>query len=185
MSLKAIAAALGLPETADEAAILAAIKTKDDAAKATASTLSAVAKAVGEESAEGAALVTAVASRVAAAAKPDATAQATIDTLQKQVASLQAERATEKATAAVDAAIAEGRLTPAQRGWALDYCARDAKGFEAFIAGQPKLIRSGADTAAAAPADGALSPEEKAICAQLGLKEDDYKTTLASQKKAV
>jgi len=90
---------------------------------------------------------------------------------------LKVERACEKATLKVDDSIREGKLTPAQREWAIAYCAADAAGFEKFIAKQPKLIAHPDGTITSAPPQtGAapLTPIEKVICAQMGVAEDKY-----------
>jgi phage I-like protein len=92
---------------------------------------------------------------------------------------LRAERVRERAAAAVDEAMRAGKLVPAQREWAIAYCAADAKGFAAFVARQPSILGGGADASfdLAGPAREAhprLSETELAICAQLGVNPIDY-----------
>ncbi len=90
---------------------------------------------------------------------------------------LRAERARERAALTVEDAIRTGRLTPAQREWAVAYAAADFEGFQAFIAKQPAILLSGAEPALRAdpaPLSAPLTPVENAVCARLGLKHSDY-----------
>jgi phage I-like protein len=94
---------------------------------------------------------------------------------------MRVERANERAERAVDDAIKAGKLIPAQRQWAISYCQADFKGFAAFAARQPAAFGTGFESAAAtfiAPpalaAKAALTATETAICAQLGLRPEDY-----------
>jgi phage I-like protein len=90
---------------------------------------------------------------------------------------LKAQRARERATHTVEDAIRAGKLTPAQREWAIAYCAADARGFQAFVAKQPSIIGENVGLSGEPPADsraGALNPAELAICAQLGLKHSEF-----------
>ena len=94
---------------------------------------------------------------------------------------LRAERARERAEQLVDEAVRAGKLVPAQREWAVEYCAADPRGFSAFAAKQPAvaghLIGGQAEWRAGDPrftAGARLTPVELAICAQLGIGEDDF-----------
>ncbi|MGH7814659.1 MAG: phage protease [Candidatus Binataceae bacterium] len=89
---------------------------------------------------------------------------------------LRAERAHDRAGARVEDAIRLGKLSPAQREWAIAYCAADPAGFAAFAAKQPAILGGGPEFAEREPATraAALSAAEIAICAQLGLKHTEY-----------
>ncbi len=90
---------------------------------------------------------------------------------------LKAERARERAAHTVEEAIRAGKIVPAQREWAIAYCAADARGFQAFAAKQPSIVGENLGLAGEPPADrraGALNPAELAICAQLGLKHSEF-----------
>ncbi len=92
---------------------------------------------------------------------------------------LRAERTRERAAVAVDAAMREGKLSPAQREWAIAYCAADPRGFAAFAMRQPAIFASSSgfeDGGArdARPSGEALSAIELAICSQLSLSAADY-----------
>ncbi|MGH7907666.1 MAG: phage protease [Candidatus Binataceae bacterium] len=91
---------------------------------------------------------------------------------------MRAERAREQAERAVDCAMRAGKLVPAQREWAIAYCQADFKGFGEFAARQPAMLagrESGFSEAAPhPPMVSALTPGETAVCAQLGVKPDDF-----------
>lgn len=90
---------------------------------------------------------------------------------------LKAERARERAAHTVEDAIRAGKLTPAQREWAIAYCAADVRGFQAFVAKQPSILAENLGLGGEPPADSrasALNPAELAICAQLGLKQSEF-----------
>jgi phage I-like protein len=90
---------------------------------------------------------------------------------------LKAERARERAAHTVEEAIRAGKIVPAQREWAIAYCAADARGFQAFAAKQPSIVSENLGLAGEPPADrraGGLNAAELAICAQLGLKHSEF-----------
>ena len=64
---------------------------------------------------------------------------------------LKADRARERAAHTVDEAIRAGKIVPAQREWAIAYCAADARGFQAFAAKQPSIV--GENLGLGGPAD--------------------------------
>ena len=53
---------------------------------------------------------------------------------------LKADRARERAAHTVEEAIRAGKIVPAQREWAIAYCAADTRGFQAFAAKQPSIL---------------------------------------------
>jgi len=94
---------------------------------------------------------------------------------------LRAERARERAEQLVDEAVRAGKLTPAQREWAVEYCGADPRGFGAFAAKQPAVAGHLIGPAPSSYAGDArftrgprLGPAELAICAQLGVGEEDF-----------
>ena len=93
----------------------------------------------------------------------------------QELSTLKGARAEEKALAAVDAAVAGGKVIPAIRGWALDYARRDLAGFEAYIATAPAIVEPGARTTPTPPdPDAALTTEERAVCRAMGITEDKF-----------
>jgi phage I-like protein len=94
---------------------------------------------------------------------------------------MRAERARERAAHSVDEAMRAGKLVPAQREWAIAYCAADPAGFSSFVARQPAILGAqagftGEPPAApgAAGARTALGATELAICSQLGVSAADF-----------
>jgi phage I-like protein len=92
---------------------------------------------------------------------------------------LRAERAQERASHRVEEQIRAGKISPAQREWAIAYCAADTAAFDAFIAKQPSILGGGELPRSREPGSevraNALSAAEIGICAQLGLKHSDFR----------
>lgn len=193
--LKKIATALGLdPETATLETILAAITANAQSGTALAAKqtlIGNIAKAAGittDAAKIGDTEVTAICAKLKAPATGGDTEkmQSKIDELQLAVASLSAQRAGDTAEVAVEKAIAAGKVTPAQKDWAIDYAKREPDGFKAYCAAAPTILRDGR-VALDKPADGSvtLSDEQRAICSQMGLSEEDFKKELkASTQEA-
>jgi phage I-like protein len=78
----------------------------------------------------------------------------------------------------VEEAIRAGKIVPAQREWAIAYCAADTRGFQAFAAKQPSIVGENLGLGGEPPeerrAGGGLNAAELAICAQLGLKHSEF-----------
>lgn len=179
MSLKKIAAALGLADDADEAAVLAAIET----GKTTMSSVAAALKV--EEGGDIAAAATAAVTAAASAKNagdPDPTQfvpKAAFDELQSTVASLQ----DDKLQGEVDAAVAAGKLAPAMKDWGLALIKKDPTAFASFVESAPVLAGGKAPVGKTPDGKPALDDEDRAVCALLGVDEAAYSETL--QKEAV
>ena len=103
--------------------------------------------------------------------------RAEFDAAAKTLAELQQHTALAKATAAVDTAIAAGKITPAQRDWALSYASTNTAGFDDYVRAAPVIVQPGtvgADKTAMDPA-AALTEDEKAVCTALGIAADKFK----------
>lgn len=161
--MKQILAALGLPETADEAAALAALTTlrqELDSAKAQAE------------------------------AAPDPqkfVAMATFSAVQKEAAQLRDELTKLKngAQAAalkddIEAALKDGRLTAATKGWAESLAKTAPDALKAFLATQPPVqALTGTQTGGRTPAGDkpgtvSLTADELHICERLGLTREEF-----------
>lgn len=161
--MKQILAALGLPETADEAAALAALTTlrqERDSAKAQAE------------------------------AAPDPqkfVAMATFSAVQKEAAQLRDEltKLKNEAQAAalkddIEAALKDGRLTAATKGWAESLAKTAPDALKAFLATQPPVqALTGTQTGGRTPAGDkpgtvSLTAEELHICERLGLTREEF-----------
>ncbi|MBB4302344.1 phage I-like protein [Rhodobium orientis] len=89
-----------------------------------------------------------------------------------------------KVAAAIDAAVKAGKIAPASKDHYVALCKTDDgfKSFEQLVATMPVIgDGSGLDGQDPQKPAGALTGEEKAICAQLGISEADY----AKDKAAV
>lgn len=81
-----------------------------------------------------------------------------------------------QANAAVDAAIACGKLTPAQRTWATAYAQKDLPGFEKFVANQPVMLAAGDTLRTAVPGDpSGLSAQEMQVCTAMGITPEAFR----------
>lgn len=177
---KELLAALGLAETATLEDVLKAIA----AATASATIVKTALAAAGlPETAKPEDLTKKIGDLVkagtAAATIPDPNAyvpRAMFDELAGTVATMKEATATSAATSAVDAAIAAGKLAPAQKDWAMAYAAADLGGFEKFAASAPAITT--ASGASALPpgtpaATAGLSAEEAAVATMLGISPED------------
>lgn len=191
LDLKELAVKLGLPETATLAEVMAKIDALQTAQTALASKTKllgnvAVAAGLSSDKEVGDTEVTAICAKLKVPATADATKmgemQQKIDELNIELANVKKGNADDKAKTEVEKAIADGKLPPAQKDWAIGYCSRDPEGFAKFIGAQPKLLPNGS-LAPQGAKEGDLSDEQKQVCEQLGLDPEVYKKELASQKK--
>lgn len=100
-----------------------------------------------------------------------------------QLSSLQQSSATNEVTGAVEAAIRDGKVTPAMRDWALAYANQDLGGFRRYVDGAPVLVATASQAKAPAPEKSAgkpgLTQDQVDIAERLGLSATDYATALA------
>jgi phage I-like protein len=170
MNLKAIAAALGLPEDSDEAAVLAAIAKNGETLKAVSAALKA------KDGDDLAATAASIVVRAAASA-PDPmlfVPRAAFEDLQATVASLQEK----DLQGEVDEAVESGKLAPAMKEWGMDLIRKDRAAFASFVDNSPVLAtgRSGPAGQGGGGA-GALDETDEAVCAMLGVDSKDYLET--------
>lgn len=184
--LKALLAALGLPEDCDQDKALAKVKELTAGATAIAATKAALkplrdSLKLGEDadvSAITSAAVKAIQTPSPEGAEPDPTKyvpRSEFDLVRTSLSQLQADLSGGKATAAVDAAIADGKVTPANRDWAMAYAKKDPDGFAEFVGKAPVVVKPGSQLPAKKPAAGELDTDEKALCKQLGITEEAFK----------
>lgn len=172
-NMKTIAAALGLSETATEAEICTAIVALNTSAAAGVQ-LAAAAEALGLGKEATGEQIVAAAVTLKTAGEPDPTKFAPmslVTDLQTQLGQVVAATATDKATAAVDAAIAAGKVQPAHRDHFLRSAAKDLANFESYVAAAAVIIPIGERTAAGKVESGdlvALSDADKSLCVQMG-----------------
>ncbi|MCG8436194.1 MAG: phage protease, partial [Gammaproteobacteria bacterium] len=121
--------------------------------------------------------------RAAAKATADAAKAGDAEDLAKRLAKIEDKNATKAAEAKAEAAIKEGKLTPAQRDWAIGYARRDPEGFDAFVDKQPVIVASGGGGGVKPPkgSDG-LNQEEAAVCKAMGLDPEAFKKTRDAER---
>jgi phage I-like protein len=85
--------------------------------------------------------------------------------------------ASETADRLVEEAMKAGKVSPAQHGWALEYCRRDPEGFKTYADRAPKLVPLGEELQLLREDhhdEGGLLPEELAICRSLNVSKEAY-----------
>ena len=181
------AKAFGLADDAKPETVTAAATAHVTARKA-------IARAAGlEEDAKADAIEGAVkTAKAAASAAGDAdptsfVPRSEFDKLQERLASVENGSAQASATAKVDQAVKDGKVTPANRDWAIALATKDPESFEKFLGGAPTILQDGR----VAPADpggegaNALTADEKAMCRATGVSEGDFlksKKALAEER---
>ena len=105
--------------------------------------------------------------------------------LQGQLAALTTDQSTSRVDEVVSAALASGKLLPAQEEWARSYGAQDIAGLTAYLdAAQPIAALSGLQThqTKVVPPNpshvAALTASQKSMCRMMGVSEADYLKTL-------
>lgn len=110
-----------------------------------------------------------------------------IKTLQEELAALKA-RMTEETTArAVEEAMLAGKITPAQRDWALSYCRRDPENFKMYVEQAPRVVPIGVRLNLGEERireNQGLTPEELAVCRAMNLTPEAYSQAKARMAQA-
>ncbi|MGD9539083.1 MAG: phage protease [Alphaproteobacteria bacterium] len=188
-TMTAVAKALGQKEDADEKAIVAAAETVAQQHSEATSALAVIAQAAGiaidtapDE------LATAIAEKIKDAAAPDPAkyvSTAAFNELAKKHEDLAKSIGERDAAAAVDTAIAAGKLTPAERDWGLRYARRDPEDFAVAMAKRPAIFRPGSDVPKGDPKPGAdgLTEDERQVARALGVGTEAYAKELGRQRE--
>jgi phage I-like protein len=77
----------------------------------------------------------------------------------------------------VAAALQAGKVSPAQREWAVEYCRRDPEGFQTYVDRAPKLVPTGEELhllRGERNEEAGLLPEELAVCRALNVSPEAY-----------
>jgi phage I-like protein len=130
-TMKGLLSALGLPETATEQEAIAVVNKLQQSLQIVAN--KAVLDALGLK--EGA-----TESEVTGTIMAMKQSHGQAGNLAEQVRTLSSKIAERDANDAVTLAINDGKITPAQKDWALDYAKRDIEGFKVFVSKAPKVI---------------------------------------------
>ena len=189
--LKALLAALGLPESTTEAAAMAALSAIGplQPLQARAGVATAACTALRLPADATADAVTAACASLAQAGEPDPArfvpVQA-VQQLQTQIAALTARQQEADVAALIAPALADGRLLPAMESWARDLGKKDVAALTAFLAtAQPIAALAGPQTGGKPPTGTAggeaqLSAAELAVCGAMGIAPDAYRKAHAA-----
>ena len=186
--LKALLAALGLPETTTEeeatAALTALGPLQPLQARANLATAACTALQLPADATAEAVTAACTSLRKATPATPDPAKYVPIEavtTLQGQVAALTARQHEADVDALVKPALADGRLLPAMESWARDLGKKDMAALTAFLdKAQPIAALTSTQTGGLPPSgtakgDAHLSAAELAVCTAMGLTPEQYK----------
>ncbi|PDT05710.1 hypothetical protein CO666_03650 [Rhizobium chutanense] len=179
--LEQLRKALGLPETADEATILAAVAAAHTAQAGAAALMSRVAEAAGlaTDTAPDA-LVTAIQSRgkVTATEAENADLKTQLASMQKQLTAIATTTAKDKAETAIDGAIQAGKIVPALRDHMISRHMKNPAEVEAEIKLLPSLNAGGLGNRKQPGADdSALTAEDNNVMAMMGIDPKAYADT--------
>jgi len=134
--MKELLKTLGLPEDAkEEEAILAVNKLKESSTQKTVAS-KAVLEALGlkENAAESEIIGTIMAMKQS---------HSTVEQLTSELTEIKNKLAEKEASDAVDKAMQEGKITPAQKDWAKEYAKSDLAGFHVFVSKAPVIVPVG------------------------------------------
>jgi phage I-like protein len=171
----------GLPETADEATVMAAVTAAHSAQTASAALMSRIAEAVGVKADTAPdALVTAIQSRgkVTATEAENAELKGQVTSLQSQFTALANSTAKDKAETAVDDAIKAGKVIPAMREHMIGRHMRNPAEVEQEIKLLPSLNAGGLGGRKQPGNDDAgLTSEDNQVMAMMGIDPKAYADT--------
>lgn len=100
---------------------------------------------------------------------------AEIPVLEAKVVKLKAALREAGAEDLVEAAMKQGKVTPAQRDWAMQYAGQDPEGFRVFTAKAPMVIPTGEIVAAQATSAGVISSLQSEANRMLGVSDEAFK----------
>lgn len=195
--LIAIASALSLASNSSQEVIMQEIANMVEERDGLKQTYASIAETLKlDKDADATAIVSAATAMASAAPaedgnKPDSSKFVPISVYQEmatQLTALQKDIGDDKAERAVASAMKDGKISPASKGWALDYASKNAEGFAAFVKDAPKILQEGEIASQQPKKDKlGLTEEEQAIASQLGMTPEQFKgkeVTKEEEKKA-
>lgn len=114
---------------------------------------------------------------------------AQVAALEEELAALKDRLREETSLRAVEEAILAGKISPAQKEWALSYCRQDPDNFRTYVDQAPRVVPVGERLNLGEERhreDQGLTPEELAICRAINLTPEAYsqaKVEMAQAKK--
>ncbi len=174
-------AALGLPDTADEAAILARVTTLAQGAASHTAIMTRIATAAGVQASDPEAIITALATRQDGATQI-AQMTSTITGLETRIAGMQADQTRRDAAVFVDQAIRDGKPINALRDHYIARFTADPDAVRTEITALPSIHDGGMKPRPPVdPKDVDLTAEDKQVIAQMNLDPDLYRKTKAAR----
>jgi phage I-like protein len=110
-----------------------------------------------------------------------------IKTLEEELTALKAQLSEETANRAVEEAMLAGKVSPAQKEWALSYCRRDPESFKMYVDKAPRVVPVGERLNLGEGEyreDQGLTPEELAVCRTMNLTPEAYSQAKARMAQA-
>lgn len=98
-----------------------------------------------------------------------------IDDMVKELNTLKAGLIQRDADGAVEMAMKEGKITPAQKDWALDYAKRDLEGFKVFVSKAPVVVIEGKVVTDQKEAGTGIDDVQAQINKMCGVDEETFK----------
>lgn len=187
--VKKLAALLGLAETATADEVLAALTERLQNLNAANAEVSDIRKALKLDAKADAKIVLETMSalvEVGQAKKPDASEyvpMSVFNDLKNDFATLKKEQGDRDATEAVETAMKAGKVTPAQKAWAMEYASADLAGFQKYMDTAPVIVSPGSTAPNGQPeaASAKLSDEAKNALQAMGVSIADAEKHLKIQ----
>lgn len=99
----------------------------------------------------------------------------TVESLSTELAAIKSKLTDKEASDAVEQAVNDGKITPAQKDWATDYAKRDLAGFQVFVSKAPVIVVQGRVAGNEKPAEGTLDEAQLEINKQCGIDVETFK----------
>jgi phage I-like protein len=119
----------------------------------------------------------ATAAQILEAAKALRSEAQRLQEVEEELRQIKSQKAAETTAQAVEEALKAGKITPAQKGWALEYYRQDPAGFQTFVAQAPQVVPIGRELRLLGEDDrtaGNMAPEELVLCRSLNLSPEQY-----------
>jgi phage I-like protein len=110
-----------------------------------------------------------------------------VSALQEELTALKVRLKEETAARAVEEAMRAGKISPAQKSWALSYCRQDSESFRTFVDKAPRVVPVGERLNLGEEScreDYGLTPEELALCRAMNLTPEAYSEAKARMAQA-
>jgi phage I-like protein len=112
---------------------------------------------------------------------------AEVAALQEELTALKDRLAEETSMRAVEEALVAGKISPAQKDWALSYCRQDPDSFRTYVEQAPRVVPVGERLNLGEERyreDQGLTPEELAVCRAMNLTPEAYSQAKAKMAQA-